>query len=158
MILVSSCLLGIFSKYDGGSNLQPLLAKYSHLGKFVPVCPEQLGGLSTPRLPVEIVDGCGGDVLDGKRQAVNKAGEDMSGPFCRGARELAGIAASFPVTAAILKERSPSCGVNVIYDGSFGHVIKPGQGVAACMLKRMGVPLYSEEDMNEELLLKLLNE
>lgn len=158
MILVSTCLLGIFSKYDGGSNLQPLLAKYSHCGRFLPVCPEQLGGLPTPRHPAEIVGGCGEDVLAGVCKVVNPAGEDLSRPFCRGAEEVAALAASFPVKAAILKERSPSCGVNRIYDGSFSHVVQPGRGVTAARLKMLNIPLYSEEDITEELLLQLLAE
>jgi len=158
MILVSACLLGIFSKYDGGSNLQPLLAKYSHRGQFLPVCPEQLGGLPTPRPPAEIIDGCGGDVLTGACKVINQAGEDMTRPFCRGAQEVAALAASFPITAAILKERSPSCGVNQIYDGSFSHVVKKGQGVTASRLKRLNIPVYSEEDITEELLCELLFE
>jgi uncharacterized protein YbbK (DUF523 family) len=158
MILVSSCLLGIFSKYDGGSNLQPLLAKYCHRGKFLPVCPEQLGGLPTPRRPVEIVDGCGEEVLAGTRKAISQDGTDVSEPFCRGAQEVAALAASFPVTAAILKERSPSCGVNRIYDGSFSHVVKPGRGVTASRLNMLNIPLYSEEDITEKLLCELLAE
>jgi uncharacterized protein YbbK (DUF523 family) len=158
MILISACLLGIYSKYDGGSNLQPLLAKYSHCGKYLPVCPEQLGGLPTPRLPVEIVNGCGEDVLNGERKVINPAGEDLSKPFCRGAEEVAALVAAFPITAAIFKERSPSCGVHQIYDGSFSHIVVNGQGVTASRLKQLNIPLYSELDITEELLCELLAE
>ncbi|MDR3562549.1 MAG: DUF523 domain-containing protein [Negativicutes bacterium] len=156
MIIISTCLLGIYSKYDGGSNLQPLLAKYSHRGRFIPLCPEQLGGLPTPRQPAEIDCGCGSDVLEGKAKVMDKSGVDRSSWFVKGAQEVAAIVHSFPVTAAILKERSPSCGVHLIYDGSFGHVVKSGQGVTATLLKQLGIPLYSETDITEELLLELL--
>ena len=156
MILVSSCLLGIYSRYDGGSNFQVLLGNYTKSGRYIPVCPEQLGGLSTPRPPVEIVDGSGAEVLAGSKKAVNVKGEDVSAAFIKGAKEVVGIAGSFPVTAAILKERSPSCGVNWIYDGSFTHVVKAGQGITAALLQELEIPIYSEEDITEELLLELL--
>jgi uncharacterized protein YbbK (DUF523 family) len=158
LILVSSCLLGIYSKYDGGSNVQELLAKYIKRGKYLPVCPEQLGGLATPRQPVEIAGGCGADVLAGLCSAITKAGDNVSMPFIRGAQEVAAIARTFPVTAAIFKERSPSCGVNLIYDGSFNHITKAGQGVTAALLKQLNIPLYSEADITEALLLELLGE
>lgn len=156
MILISACLLGIYSKYDGGSNLQPLLAKYADRGKYLPVCPEQLGGLGTPRPPAEIVGGDGEAVLAGRAEVVDKAGDNQTTAFIRGARELAAIAGAFPITAAILKERSPSCGVNRIYDGSFGHIVRSGRGVAAATLCQLDIPLYSEEDINERLLIELL--
>jgi uncharacterized protein YbbK (DUF523 family) len=156
MILVSSCLLGIYARYDGGSNAHELLMKYISRGKYVPVCPEQLGGLTTPRKPVEITNGGGLDVLTGTRAAVTIAGDDVSSEFIRGANEVAAIARTFPITAAILKERSPSCGVNLIYDGSFSHVTKAGQGVTAALIKQLNIPLYSEFDLTEELLLELL--
>jgi len=156
MILVSACLLGIYSRYNGGSNLQALLAEYTRCGQFLPVCPEQLGGLPTPRPAVEIVGGSGHDVLAGACKAVNKVGEDVSAAFVKGAEETLTIARTFPVTAAILKERSPSCGVHLIYDGSFGQIVKKGQGVTTCLLKQLNIPIYSEEDITIELLLKLI--
>jgi uncharacterized protein YbbK (DUF523 family) len=156
MILISSCLLGIHAKYDGGNNYTELLARYAKLGKYLPVCPEQLGGLTTPRQPVEIVGGSADDVLNGRAKAVTVSGVDVSGPFIKGAQEVAAIARNFPVTAAILKERSPSCGVSSIYDGSFGHVVIRGQGVTALLLKELGIPVYSETEVAEELLLRLL--
>lgn len=156
MILVSSCLLGIYSRYDGGSNLNYLLAKYSKYGQYIPVCPEQLGGLGTPRLPVEIINGGGADVLQGKVMTVTCKGDDVSHAFVRGAKEIANMAQMFPIRAAILKERSPSCGVNWIYDGTFSHKVKRDQGVTASLLKKLGIPIYSEEDITEELLLQLM--
>ena len=91
MILVSSCLLGIYSKYDGGSNLQELLVWHAGKGKFLPVCPEQLGGLPTPRQPVELVHGDGKAVLAGTGKARERSGRDMTECFVRGAREVAAL-------------------------------------------------------------------
>jgi len=147
MIMVSSCLLGVHAKYDGTfTNKNDLLMKYSHLGKYLPVCPEQLGGLPTPRPPVEITGG----------SAINNIGQDVTVQFKKGAEQCMYLAAIFPVKAAILKERSPSCGVHKIYDGSFMHVVLEGKGVTAAVLNEKGIPVYSEEDLNEALLCKLL--
>ncbi|SPF35712.1 conserved hypothetical protein [Candidatus Desulfosporosinus infrequens] len=158
MIIVSACLLGLNTKYDGSTNAQALLQKYCSLGKFIPVCPEQLGGLSTPRVPVEIIGGAGQDLLSGRCVVQGKQGEVVSAEFILGAKEVIKIVAMVTVTAAILKERSPSCGVNFIYDGSFSHQIKSGQGVTAALLKEHNIPIYSEEDLTEEKLLVLLGD
>ncbi len=157
LIIVSSCLLGMHAKYDGSiSNKNELLQKYSHLGRFIPVCPEQLGGLPTPRPPAEITEGSGESVLEGKARVRNILGEDISSRFVKGAEQLLYIAKAFPVKAAILKERSPSCGVHGIYDGNFSGSAKKGRGVAAALLKQNKIPVYSEEELTEELLRKLL--
>lgn len=158
MILVSSCLLDIHSKYDGGSNANSLLMQYCHLGKYIPVCPEQLGGLPTPRQPVEIAGGSGEDVLDNGKRACSENGQDVTPQFVRGAGEVLKIGRSFPITAAILKERSPSCGSSLIYDGTFRHITKPGRGVTTALLARHGIPVYSEVELTKELLEKLLAE
>lgn len=158
MIIVSSCLLGTNSKYDGNSNANDLLMQYSHLGKYIPLCPEQLGGLPTPRPPVEIIGGSGEDVLYNGQKACGEQGQDLTGQFIKGAEEVLKITRAFPVTAAILKERSPSCGSNLIYDGTFRHITKPGQGVTAALLREHGIPVYSETEITIELLEKLLAE
>ncbi len=148
MIMVSSCLLGVHAKYDGTfTNKNDLLMKYSHLGKYLPFCPEQLGGLATPRAPVEIIDGS---------KAINSRGEEVTSQFIKGAEQSLYLTEIFPVKAAILKERSPSCGAHKIYDGSFSHVTKEGKGVTAAILGANGIPLYSEEDLTDELLRELL--
>lgn len=156
MIIVSACLLGLNTKYDGKTNTDALLQKYSAMGKFIPVCPEQLGGLPTPRAPVEIIGGTGQDVLSGRCVAQGEQGEAVTKEFILGAKEVLKIVEMVPVTAAILKERSPSCGVNYIYDGSFSHLIKSGQGVTAALLKEYNIPIYSEEGLTEEQLVELL--
>lgn len=147
MIMVSSCLLGVHAKYDGtAANKVDLLMKYCYLGKYLPVCPEQLGGLTTPRPPVEITGG----------SAINNIAQDVTVQFKKGAEQCLYLAAIFPVKAAILKERSPSCGVHKIYDGSFKHVVLEGRGVTAATLREKEIPVYSEEDLTEALLCELL--
>ncbi len=158
MIIVSACLLGLNTKYDGKTNAHALIRKYSSSGKFIPVCPEQLGGLPTPRVPVEIIEGTGREVLHGKCIVQGEQGEVVTSEFILGATEVIKIVEMVTVTAAILKERSPSCGVNHIYDGSFSHRIKPGQGVTAAILEEHNIPSYSEVELTEEKLLELLSE
>lgn len=156
MIIVSSCLLDIHSKYDGHSNANELLMQYSHLGQYLPLCPEQLGGLTTPRPPVEIIGGSGEDVLFNGMRARDEQGRDVTAEFVKGAAEVLKIARAFPVAAAILKERSPSCGSSLIYDGTFQHITKPGQGVTAALLRSHGIPVYAETELTRELLMQLL--
>lgn len=127
-----------------------------HLGKFIPACPEQLGGLSTPRPPAEIVVGSGEDVLNGKTKVITISGEDITMQFIKGAEETLKITNAFPIKAAILKERSPSCGVHQIYDGSFNNILKKGQGLTTAILKKENIPVYSEEELTKELLEELL--
>ncbi|MFA4884795.1 MAG: DUF523 domain-containing protein [Desulfotomaculaceae bacterium] len=147
MIMISSCLLGVHTRYDGTvTNKNDLLMKYCYLGKYLPVCPEQLGGLTTPRPPVEITGG----------SAVNNIGQDVTAQFIKGAEQCLYLAAIFSVKAAILKERSPSCGVHKIYDGSFRHVVREGKGLTAALLGENGIKIYSEEDLTEALLCGLL--
>lgn len=156
MILVSACLLGMNTKYDGTSNNVELLTKYSHLGRFQHICPEQLGGFSTPRKPAEIRFGDGFDVLVGKGEVRNIAGENITAGFLSGAREVGKLTNLLNISAAILKEKSPSCGSNYIYDGSFNHKVIHGNGVTAALLKSLNIPVYSEKELTEELLLNLL--
>ena len=158
MIIVSACLVGLNTKYDGKTNTHALLQKYSAMGKFIPVCPEQLGGLPTPRIPVEIIGGTGQNVLCGRCVVQGEHGEIVTSEFIQGAKEVVKIVEMVTVAAAILKERSPSCGVNYIYDGSFSHRIKSGQGVTAALLKEHNIPIYSEEGLTEEKLLELLGD
>ena len=156
MILVSSCLLGIRSKYDGGDNSVPRLIDLCRSGLIIPACPEQLGGSPTPRPPAEIRGGDGADVLAGRARVYDPGGEDATNLFLVGAREILRICQLFKVRAAVLKERSPSCGCNLIYDGTFQGVRVKGQGVTAALLSARGIPVYSEEELNEELLKELL--
>jgi uncharacterized protein YbbK (DUF523 family) len=156
MILVSSCLLGLNTRYDGISNDNPLLIRYCRCGKFIPICPEQLGGLPTPRKPAEITGGDGNQVLSGSAKIFSTSKEDVTLNFIKGSEEVLKILKIIPVTAAILKERSPSCGANYIYDGSFNSIKIKGAGVTAALLKTLNIPVYSEEEIDEKLLKKLV--
>jgi uncharacterized protein YbbK (DUF523 family) len=145
MKLVSACLIGIHCRFDGKDSLDNDVQRLVKEGKAVPVCPEQMGGLSTPRLPAEIVGGDGDDVLDGKAKVINIEGEDVTEAFIRGAEEALRAAKSVGATEAILKEKSPSCGSCVIYDGTFKGQKQAGSGVTAALLKRNGIHVVSDE-------------
>lgn len=137
-ILVSACLLGEACRYDGAT---VPCAEVKALGKFhelVPVCPEQLGGLPTPRTPSEIQP-------DGR--VADRAGTDLTDAFEVGARKAVALARQRGCMQAILKSRSPSCGVRQIYDGTFSGNIIPGRGVAAARLADAGIELFDETDL-----------
>ena len=128
-ILVSACLLGKNCKYNGGNNLNQSVLDFIEGHEVIGVCPEQLGGLSTPRLPAEIVDGV----------VTNKEGVSVDNEFRKGAQEALAVALENKVDLAILQSRSPSCGVKEIYDGTFSGTKIPGQGVFAKMLMDEGI-------------------
>ncbi|MCP4544871.1 MAG: DUF523 domain-containing protein [bacterium] len=142
-ILVSACLLGIRCRYDCGS--QPHSAVKAAIGsiEIVPVCPEQMGGLTTPRAAAEIDGGDGADVLAGRAKVIDTAGLDRTDEFVRGAHECLALARLYSCSMAILKERSPSCGV-----GELSHKGRsiPGRGVCAALLASEGITVISEED------------
>ena len=138
-ILVSACLLGKNCKYNGGNNLNQSVLDFIEGHDVIGVCPEQLGGLSTPRLPAEIVDGV----------VTNKEGVCVDNEFRKGAQAALTIALENKAELAILQSRSPSCGVKEIYDGSFsGRKIK-GQGVFAKLLTVHGIKVLDAEDVGE---------
>lgn len=145
-VLVSACLLGLQSRYDGVDKSCPAVRAYleQHNLLPIPVCPEQLGGLPTPRPATEFGAGDGESVLDGSCRLVNRAGDDVTEPFVRGAQQSAAIAALAGAELAILKERSPSCGVRQVYRN---REIVPGRGVAAALLNRHRIELLTEEDL-----------
>jgi uncharacterized protein YbbK (DUF523 family) len=146
MIIVSACLCGINCRYDGGNSLNEEVCKLLREGKAIPVCPEQFGGLTTPRTACEISNGTGADVLDGKCRIKGIEGQDSTEKFIKGAYETLNITKACNAKAAILKAKSPSCGCGKIYDGTFtGNKIE-GNGVTAELLKRNGIKIYSEED------------
>ena len=140
-LLISECLLGAACRYDGQSRpLEPdALEKLSARYALIPVCPEQLGGLPTPRPPAERGP-------DGVRSA---SGESVTAQFCRGAAETLRISAFFGCKKALLKSRSPSCGSGEVYDGSFSGTLRPGDGVTAQALKANGVAVYSEGELDK---------
>lgn len=133
--IVSACLAGERCRYDGGDNTCPEVVRLVREGLAVAACPEMLGGLETPRSPCERLDG----------RVLNREGRDVTENFARGAALALERAQEHGCTAAILKSRSPSCGFGRIYDGSFGHVLCPGDGVWAELLRAAGLELFSEE-------------
>ncbi len=149
ILLVSACLLGINCKYNGGNNTNKDIVELRSKFKLVPVCPEQLGGCATPRLAAEIQDGDGRDVLEGTAKVIRKNGIDVSSEFRKGAEEVLKIAELMNIDIAILKARSPSCGSGYIYDGTFSGKLKEGNGVTAEILKRNGIKVISEEEIDK---------
>lgn len=113
------------------------------------ICPEQLGGLSTPRKPCEIVGGSAGDVLDGKAKVLNENREDVTSNFIRGANEVLGIANKINAKKAILKSRSPSCGCGEVYNGNFEKKLIKGNGITTELLIRNNIIVLTEEEFLE---------
>ncbi len=141
--LVSACLVGLRSRYDGSDAMDPLAVKLLQEGRAYPFCPEQWGGLPTPREPAEIENGDGKTVLDGLSKVVDVGGEDRTAAFLRGAEEVWFLASRLVLAGAILKDGSPSCGVTYIYRK--GRRIT-GLGVTSAWLHRQDIPLYTIKD------------
>ncbi|HBS57754.1 MAG: DUF523 domain-containing protein [Bacillota bacterium] len=149
MIMLSACLAGVDCRYDGGHNLRPHYKQLWQDGRAILVCPESLGGLCIPRPPAEITGGDGHDVLAGHARVKNRQGTDITEAFLHGAEKVLQLAKKHRVTAALLKERSPSCGATRIYDGTFSGAIRYGMGVTAALLQQNGIAVYSEENHPE---------
>ena len=139
-VLISACLLGVSCRYDGLSKpldtkiIENLRSRY-HL---IPICPEIFGGLPTPRIPAEI---------QADRRVLRKDGKDITDEYKKGAKEALRLAKLFDCKLAILKERRPSCGSGVIYDGSFtGNKIN-GDGITAELLKKEGIRIIGESEL-----------
>lgn len=139
-ILVSACLLGINCRYDGkekpNEEVQKLLKQEGiHL---IPICPEQLGGLPTPRVPSEV---------NAERKVYTKDGRDVTKEYQRGAEAALKFAELYGCREAILKERSPSCGLGKIYDGTFTGSLTEGNGITAELLSRHGIRIMGESEV-----------
>ncbi len=146
MKIVSACLAGLNTRYDGKSNPNKEVIKMVLSGEAVAVCPEQLGGLPTPRPHLEIKGGDGNAVLDGKAKVFNCKGEDKTKEFVKGANATLKIAKECGAKEAIFAQRSPSCGCGKIYDGSFSGKLKDGDGVTTALLKRNGIKVISSDE------------
>ncbi|MEW6399399.1 MAG: DUF523 domain-containing protein [Bacillota bacterium] len=140
-VLVSACLLGVQCRYDGEHEFSAEVVAAAATRCLVPVCPEILGGLPTPRPPAEVVGGDGADVLAGRARVVTGEGRDVTAAFLRGAQEALRVARLVGAREAWLKARSPSCGVTCIHDGTFAQGMRPGAGVTAALLARGGIRL-----------------
>jgi len=138
-ILVSACLIGLCTRYDGGHSQNENVLALAKRHILVPVCPEQLGGLPTPRPPCEIRMG----------KVMSSDGRDRTTMFESGAQQALFVYKVAGCQAAILKARSPSCGKGPVYDGSFAGRLIDGQGVFAKMLNEMSIPVYDEEEKDK---------
>jgi uncharacterized protein YbbK (DUF523 family) len=135
--ICSACLLGVPCRYDGVGKPDKKILALSKKEILIPVCPEQLGGMATPRVSAERR----GD------HVVTNDGEDVTEKFARGAQEVLKIAKIYGIKTAIFKQRSPSCGCGQIYDGGFTGKVVRGDGVTTQLLKENGIDVLSEEDL-----------
>ena len=138
-IAVSSCLLGIKCKYNGESNFNIKIDKLREKHTIVPICPEVLGGLSTPRVPSEIIGS----------KVINQNGVDVTLNYINGAKKALDILKENNIDVVILKSKSPSCGTDYIYDGSFTHTLVTGDGITTHLFKKNGIKIYSENDFED---------
>lgn len=144
-ILVSACLAGIPCRYDGRAKPDPQIIDAVARGSAIPACAEQLGGMSTPRPPAEIVGGDGTDVLDGRARVVTTDGDDVTEEFVRGAHQVLEIARRARAQQAVLQARSPSCGCGEIYDGTHSGARVAGDGVVSALLKRHDIEVDARQ-------------
>ena len=138
-LLISACLLGIPCRYDGKSKLYPKIEELKKKYNLIPVCPEELGALPTPRIPSE---------RKGDR-VIMRDGTDVTANFREGAARSYEIAKKQGCKKAILKAKSPSCSPSMIYDGSFSRTLTEGQGVSAEYLLERGIEIYSEDEIEK---------
>jgi uncharacterized protein YbbK (DUF523 family) len=135
-------------RYNGTHCQDEAIQKLLDDDKAIAVCPELLGGFSTPREPAEIVGGDGEDVLGGKAKVIDKSGTDVTQMYIKGAHETLKKAREAAATVVVLKENSPSCGSRVIYNGAFKGEKIPGQGVTAALLRKNGIEVISEDNLS----------
>ena len=146
MILVSACLCGENCKYSGGNNKNEKVLEFIRDKEVVYICPEELGGLSTPRNPAEIIGSAKG-VLDNKDKIITNNDKDVTLEFLKGAWESLKIAKENKVEFAILKAKSPSCGKGMVYNGTFSGVKIKGNGLTAELLIENGIDVLTEEEL-----------
>ena len=142
MYLISACLVGINCKYNGGNNFSEKALDLVKRGEAIPICPEQLGGLMTPRIPAEI------KLVNGERRVINKNGEDITMQFEKGANEVLQLCKKLNIDKVILKQRSPSCGVGEIYDGNFNGTLINGNGITSQLLIDNGIEVIDLDKMH----------
>lgn len=138
-ILISACLLGLQCRYDGQEKEYEQIEQLKKKHHLIPVCPEIYGGLATPRCPSERVGG----------QVLTKDGVDVTRQYEKGAREALRLAQMFDCQYAVLKEKSPSCGHGLIYDGSFSRNLTEGNGVTAELLLTNGIQVFGENELEQ---------
>lgn len=157
-ILISACLLGQRVRYDGDDNLvvHDALDRWLQEGRLVPVCPEVMGGLPTPRPPAEIQGGDGADVMSGRIPVLTNEGTDVTREFIAGAEKALSIAQAEACRFAVMAARSPSCGNRNIYDGHFSGQLVPGMGTTASWLNQHGIEVFNQNEI--EMLIKRLED
>lgn len=156
MIIVSKCLLGEKARFDGTINIEvhPKLTYLLDRGEILSFCPEMEGGLDVPRPACEILgDGGGKAVLNHSAKVIDTTAKDLSKPFIEGARQGATLCKDNHIKIAILKERSPSCGSRIIYDGSFSSKQIQGEGVFTTVLTQQGIKVFNDTQIEEALIL-----
>ena len=136
-LLISACILGTNCKYNGKNNYNPLVEKLKERYILIPICPEEMGGLSTPRNPSEILND----------KVISSKGDDVTNNFFDGANKALDIAKKENISKALLKEGSPSCGSNYIYDGTFTKTKVDGMGITARLLKNNNIKIYNENEI-----------
>lgn len=140
MILVSACLAGLNCRYDGNNKFQKDIFNLVKEGKAILVCPEQLGGLKTPRLPAEI------KYINGHKKVITLDGQDVTTEYDRGAKEVLDLAKRLNISDVIFKSKSPACGCGKIYDGTFSGNIIIGNGITTELLLANGINVTTEEE------------
>lgn len=146
LVLVSACLAGRACRYDGSADRDSAVGRLVAEGRAILVCPEEDGGLGTPRPPAEIVGGDGHDVLAGKARVVTRHGLDVTAEYIRGAELALAAAREAGAATAVLKSRSPSCGRGCVYDGTFTRTTTDGDGVTAALLQSNGIRVLTDEE------------
>lgn len=148
-ILFSGCLLGELVKYHGGSAFcdNPIIEKWKNEGRIISICPEVSAGLPVPRPSSEIVGGSGIDVLENNARVFSHTGINRTEKFITGAKNTLGIVNLHKIRIAVLKSKSPSCGNNQIYDGTYSGNIIPGSGVTAALLMQNNVTVFNENEL-----------
>jgi uncharacterized protein YbbK (DUF523 family) len=147
-LLISACLLGVACNHEGRGSPRAIVDELAKHYRLVPVCPEVLGGLPTPRAAAELQGGDGADVVagNGAARVVDIEGVDVTAAYRRGAEAAVAVAKGVGAQRAVLKARSPSCGSSAVYDGTFSRRLLPGRGVTAAALAAAGLEVGSEED------------
>lgn len=151
-ILISACLLGRPIRYDGKGKLlnDPRIERWKAEGRLVGYCPEQAGGLPTPRPSAEIEGGMNGeDVLAGRARVMEITGGDVTAEFVEGGKKAVTFAREQGCDVALLIDGSPSCGSGFIYDGSFSGIRHPGFGVTAALMRLAGIEVFSDQELDK---------
>lgn len=150
-ILISACLMGQRVRYDANHAevKADTLSLWHNEGRLITICPEMSGGLPVPRPAAEIYNGTGADVLDKNVPVLRKDGADISDFFIKGAQVALDLALKHNIRIAVLKEKSPSCGSTLIYNGQFAGMKREGEGVTTALLRRHGITVFSEKQLAE---------